>query len=204
MTRQNRIAVLAAEHAMSVSELARRADVQPHNLRRYTRQEAQPRLELAEKIAAALGVSVNEVLGTQIENGPTQVAPGRKLPVYGSAQGGAGFDITDVSSPIDFMNCPTDLMNSPDAYAVMVSGESMEPRFRAGETLLVQPGVPVRPGDDIVIQLERDDRIEALVKRFERRKNGDVICSQFNPERELEFESETILNIHKVVGSRLY
>ncbi len=201
--RQNRIAVLAAERSMSVSELARRAGVQPHNLRRYTRQEAQPRLELAEKIAAALGVTVNDVLGTQIENGPASVVPGRKLPVYGSAQGGAGFDITDVSSPIDYMTCPADLMESMDAYAVMVAGDSMEPRFRAGETVIVQPGLPVRSGDDVVIQIEDGDQIYAVVKRFDRRSDDHIKCVQFNPAEELSFRQSAVLKIDRVVGTRL-
>ena len=40
--------------------------MQPHTLRRYTRHEAEPKLELAEKLAQFFDVSVSDVLGTEI------------------------------------------------------------------------------------------------------------------------------------------
>ncbi len=52
--RKNRIKILAAQADMSIPALAEKVDVQPHTIRRYTRQEAQPRIELAEKIAVRI------------------------------------------------------------------------------------------------------------------------------------------------------
>ena len=106
---RNNIKRLCAEHDMSVSELARRIGMQPHALRRYTRvredgnQEAQPSVELATKIADALGVSIDKVIGVDLgisaRQGNREV---RKMPLYGAVQGGeVGFDITDVTEPID-------------------------------------------------------------------------------------------------------
>tara|TARA_R110000737_G_scaffold155055_1_gene184000 strand:+ start:128 stop:448 length:321 start_codon:yes stop_codon:yes gene_type:complete len=63
MGRKNRIKILCAEHDMNVRELAEAIKMAPSALRRYTRQELQPRLSLAERIAAFLNCTVEEVLG---------------------------------------------------------------------------------------------------------------------------------------------
>ena len=68
MDRKNQIRVLAAKNEISIAKLAVEVGVRPHTLRRYTRHDAEPRLELCEKIAEFLGVSVAEVLGTEIDS----------------------------------------------------------------------------------------------------------------------------------------
>jgi DNA-binding XRE family transcriptional regulator len=70
MDRKNQIRRLAAENNITIAKLAVEIGVQPHTLRRYTRHEAEPRLELCEKIANRLGCTIDEVL-----NSPTSVAP---------------------------------------------------------------------------------------------------------------------------------
>ena len=66
MNRKNQIRRLAAEHNITIAKLAVAIGVQPHTLRRYTRHEAEPKLELAEKLAQFFDVSVADVLGTEI------------------------------------------------------------------------------------------------------------------------------------------
>ena len=66
MNRKNQIRRLAAENNITNAKLAVEVGVQPHTLRRYTRHEAEPKLELAEKLAQFFDVSVADVLGTEI------------------------------------------------------------------------------------------------------------------------------------------
>ena len=206
--RRNRIKVLAAEKGLTIAELAVGIGVQPHTLRRYTRHEAQPRLELADKIADFFGCTREDVLGeTRAKVSPLPVLPpasqARNIPVYGAAQGGAGFDITDVTSPVDYIRAPEYLSGSSTAYAVLVVGDSMEPRFCAGETLFVHPGLPPRPGDDVVLQLRAGAETHSLVKRFVNKQNGGVIVKQLNPDREVRFDSDDVIAVHKIVGTKI-
>ena len=205
LNRSNRIKVLAAERNLSVAELAKMSGVQPHNLRRYARQEAQPRLEIAQQIAEALGVSLDDVMGTKLGSSvaPPGAREGRRIPVYGAAQGGIGYDITDVSSPVDYLAAPEWVAGNDNSYAVLVSGESMEPRFFAGEVLFVHPGLPPTPGDDVVIQIAEGRETHAVVKRLVRRSNGKIICQQFNPAAEVVFEAAAVVAVHRVVGVRI-
>lgn len=64
MERKNRIKILAAERDLSVAALGRLVGMAEATLRTYTRQERQPPLKRAKKIADKLGVSVDDVIGT--------------------------------------------------------------------------------------------------------------------------------------------
>jgi len=205
--RRNRIRVLAAERGMTIAELAARVGMQPHTLRRYTRHEAEPKLEIAEKIASILGVSIDEVLGTaiatiKVNDGISQSRTGRRIPVFGAAQGGVGFDISQVDTPVDSIIAPEYLDSCPDPYGVYVVGESMEPRFYAGEVLLVHPGKPIRAGDWVVVQFRAGPETHAIVKRFLRSSNGHVTLEQLNPAKELRFDRTEVIAVHKIVGTK--
>lgn len=198
--RQNRIKILCAEHNIPVAQLAQRIGMQPAALRRYTRQEAQPKLELAQLIAETLSVSVDDVLGVKIGTESTQV-PARQLPLYGAVQGGIGHEITDVTDPIDSIDTPSWLASVPDSYAVFVTGNSMEPRFRAREIIYVHPYRPYREGDYVVVQLQANGRVHAIVKQFVEMTDDEVILKQHNPAKELRHARSEVAAIHLVVGS---
>jgi phage repressor protein C with HTH and peptisase S24 domain len=204
---KNGIKKLCGQNDISVSELARRIGMQPPTLRRYTRmredgsQEAQPSIELATKIAKALDVSVNEVIGVDLGTAPDKnnVAT---MPLYGAVQGGVvGFDITDVTEPIDAIDTPSWLSSVPDAYAVFVTGTSMAPRFNPREVVYVHPHRPYREGDCVVVQLAANGRTHAIVKQFVEITDTHVVLRQHNPDRELRHKLEDVSAIHTIVGS---
>tara|TARA_R100000655_G_scaffold82308_1_gene121828 strand:- start:6087 stop:6713 length:627 start_codon:yes stop_codon:yes gene_type:complete len=201
--RKNRIKVLAAEADISLAELAKKIDVKPHTIRRYTRQEAQPRIELAEKIATVFGVHVNDVLGGQVISQQLPVPSSHEqMPAYGAVQAGLGFDITDVTAPIEMVNVPDYLENAPDPYAVYVTGDSMEPRFTAGELLYVHPGKPIRKNDYVVVQLNAQNANHAIVKRLVKQTNESLIVEQLSDGQTREIPAKDVISVHRVVGQR--
>jgi phage repressor protein C with HTH and peptisase S24 domain len=197
---KNRLKILLAEREMSARDLAEKLGKQPHTIRRYIRQESQPRVSLANQIAEILECTMAEVVGYEEKN--LDAPPGRKtLPIYGAAQGGEGFDITDVSAPIDAMPVPELLQACPTAYAVYVSGESMAPRYLAGEKLFVHPGIPVAGGDFVVIQFSDQNTRHAVVKRFISTSDETVMVEQFNPQKKISYPRATVEHVHKIVGT---
>ena len=198
--RKNRIKILLAEHSISAKDLALKIGKEAQTLRRYVRHEAEPRLEMANAIAEALGVSVDEVLGVD-EITQIKTEKNRMLPVYGAAEGGEGFDITNVTEPIDAIEAPPYLVSSPTAYAVYVAGDSMEPRYNAGEILFVHPGKPVKAGDSVVVQFSNGGNDHAMVKTYKKMDNDKIYLSQYNPQKNLTFPRKTVKNIHKIVGT---
>ena len=123
------------------------------------------------------------------------------MPLYGAVQGGIGHEITDVTDPIDSIDTPSWLESVPDSYAVFVTGNSMEPRFRAREIIYVHPYRPYREGDYVVVQLQANGRVHAIVKQFVEMTDGEVTLKQHNPDKELRHPRSTIAAIHLVVGS---
>jgi len=83
------------------------------------------------------------------------------------------------------------------AYAVYMSSDSQEPVLRHGDLLYVNPVIPPRPGDDVVIELQNG---EAYIKRLLRRTADDMVVQQFNPACELQFPARDIANVHLVVA----
>ncbi len=89
------------------------------------------------------------------------------------------------------------LSGVPSAYAVCMSSDSQEPVLRHGDLLYVNPVIPPRHGDDVVIELQNG---EAYIKRLLRRTNEEIIVQQFNPACELKFQAKDIANVHLVVA----
>lgn len=189
----NRLKVILAERQMSAGDLAKLLDLQPQSVRRYVRQGADPNLRLAARMAEVLDCSVDDILAP-----PS--ADANKLPVYGAAQGGLGFDITDVSEPIDMIDCPPQLEDANNAYAVYVAGESMSPRFTTGERLLVHPGRPPVSGDYVVVQFSDNQAKHAAVKQFVETTEKELVCAQLNPAEQVKYPLKIVDSIHKIVG----
>ena len=203
--RRNRIAILAAERGKTISELAEIVEVKAHTLRRYARHDSQPRLEMAQQIADKLQVSLEDVLGTDIVEPvatPVVAASNNQMPIYGAAQGGPGHDITNIETPADTAPVPAYLSGATDPYGVFVVGDSMEPRFYSGETLMVHPGRPVRKGDWVVVQFVDADGVYAVVKKFDHSNDQDVHVEQLNPPQPIRYARDSVRAVHKVVGAQ--
>jgi len=90
------------------------------------------------------------------------------IPVYGHALGGKDGGFILSGNQVSEVPVPPNLANVPDAYALYVVGESMEPRYFAGEIVFVNPRLPVCRGAFVVAQISKGDEEQphAYVKWF--------------------------------------
>lgn len=140
----------------------------------------------------------------------TTTPPGtspRDLPVYGAAMGGddGAFDFNGTVN--EYVARPPILAGVANGYAVYVQGESMEPRYFAGELVHVNPNRPITPGCFVVVQIRTGDPhvpTRGLIKQFVRRTATRLHLRQFNPQGELEHELGQVLSIHRIVGASDY
>jgi SOS-response transcriptional repressor LexA len=125
----------------------------------------------------------------------------RQIKVVGRAAAGDGGCIV-LAETVDLVSCPPQLTEVPDAYAVYVVGESMEPRYRAGEIVYVHPGRPCRRGDYVIVQVYGPipDSIYGYIKEFVS-FNDALILKQLNPPEELRFERSSVIAVHRIVMS---
>ncbi|MGA2915561.1 MAG: XRE family transcriptional regulator [Sedimentisphaerales bacterium] len=91
----------------------------------------------------------------QVEEDKTAVKPGRLIPVINRVAAGYPVDFDDLEYPAgfadDYVRCPD--IDDPQAFAVRVIGDSMEPKFLEGDIVIFSPGAEVRTGDDCFIRL---------------------------------------------------
>lgn len=138
----------------------------------------------------------------------SQPAPAREfgraglIPVVGVAKGGADGLFEFNGQVVDRLARPPILASVMDAYAVFVSGESMEPRYFSGEAVFVHPGRPVRKGNFVVVQLHPENDGEpplGFVKQFVAWTPSEIVLSQYNPAGEIRFDRERVLSVHRIV-----
>ncbi len=139
----------------------------------------------------------------------TQVVTTNKmLPVLGMAVGGDDGRYIFNGSIIDYVVCPPSLENVAGAYAVYIDGESMYPRFKAGETVWVHPGKPARRGDDVIVQIKPTDDDGSppwgYVKEYVGRQGNSLVLKQYNPPIEIQFDVSDVLTTHPIVLAGKY
>ena len=126
---------------------------------------------------------------------------GARIPAYGQAVGGRDGEFILNGNRIVDVLAPPSLQGVPDAYAVYVVGDSMEPRYFAGEAVFVNPRLPVRRGDFVVAQVavEAGEPPHAYIKRFVARDARTLRLEQFNPKKSLEFPVGRVISVHRII-----
>ncbi len=170
---------LAARSGLSASGLARRAGLDPTTFNRSKRitpsgRARWPSTESIAKALAATGTPIDAFLELiNVSNTPSA----RSVPLIGFAQAGAGGYFDDGGFPVgegwDEIAFPG--VNDEHAYALEVSGQSMEPAYRDGDVILVSPAAPIRRGDRVVVRTRSG---EVMVKELKRRTAKAIeLCS---------------------------
>ena len=97
----------------------------------------------------------------------------------GFAEAGAGGYFDDGGFPAgegwDEIAFPA--VNDEHAYALEVSGQSMEPAYRDGDVVVVSPAAPIRRGDRVVVRT-RDG--EVMAKELKRRTAKSIELKSLN------------------------
>jgi phage repressor protein C with HTH and peptisase S24 domain len=129
------------------------------------------------------------------------VTSGNRIPVYGSAVGGVDGEFAMNGVALYEVVAPAVLNDITGAYAVQVSGESMEPRYFDGEVVFVNPRRRVVKNDFVIVQIfaeHEDDPPLAYIKRFVRHNAVELVLSQYNPVKELRFPHERVKSVHYI------
>ena len=170
---------LAAHHGLTASGLARRAGLDPTAFNPSKREGAdgRPRWPSTESLARVL-----ESVGSRFEDFAALV-DGRRgaiAPLIGFAQAGqdgffddAGFPVGGGWEEVRFPGLETE-----SVYALEISGDSMEPAYRAGDRIIVSPGSQVKPGDRVVAKTIDG---EVMAKVLARKNTRTVDLASLNP-----------------------
>ncbi len=125
------------------------------------------------------------------------------IPVYGQAVGGKDGQFVLNGNQVSEVLAPASLSSVPNAYAVYVVGDSMEPRYFAGETVFVNPRLPISRGAFVVAQISGGEESvpHAYVKRFVSQDSRRLRLEQYNPKKVIEFPTSKVVSVHRIILS---
>ncbi len=155
--------------------------------------------ETLNKIASYFGVSVDYLLGNEsVSDGPPAPSrPGSKwIPVLGKVA--AGTPIEAVEDILDYEEIDAKTAASGEHFALQIKGQSMEPRIKDGDVVIVRKQDGCDSGDVAVVLVNGD---EATVKRIKKEPAGIMLIPS-NPSYEPKFYSnDEILSLPvRIIG----
>jgi phage repressor protein C with HTH and peptisase S24 domain len=161
---------LAARAGLSASGLAKRSGLDPTTFNKSKRvagagRARWPSTESISKALAATGTSLETFVGL-IQGSSTPVAS-RCVPLLGFAEAGAGgyFDEGGFPTGAGWDEVVFPAVDDEHAYALEVSGESIEPAYRDGDVILISPAAPIRRGDRVVVKTRAGEMMAKELKR---------------------------------------
>lgn len=213
-------------------EVADRLGVEQPTVQRWEAGKREPDNATLRRLAEIFGVKVSDLLGESSPPIPVSTAlpapmpavpPGqwaRDVPVVGGGLAaplhvsvkGQGLEIEqtslDFGADPDFAPRPPSFATNRTIYCVYVWGDSMMPRFDAGDRLYVDPRRPANVGEDVVVQLRADPNsddlqvVVALIKKLVRRNGSTIELEQYNPATRLTIDLARVTSIHRIVPWR--
>jgi phage repressor protein C with HTH and peptisase S24 domain len=200
---------LAAENGLSASGLARRSGLDPTTFNPSKRRMPDgrnrwPSTESVAKVLDATGASLDAfatlVSGARaLASTASARTTARRVPLIGFAQAGSDGYFDDGGYPVgggwDEVSLPE--IGDPNAYALEISGDSMEPVFRDGDMVIMSPSAPIRRGDRVVV---RTDHGEVMAKQLARRSARRIELRSLNPSHpNYSFDLSEVTWMHRIV-----
>ncbi len=196
---------LAAEYGLSASGLAKRSGLDattfnPSKRRMPDGRARWPSTESLAKVLDATGASL-EMFTSLVTGSATVVSarPQRRIPLLGMAQAGGDGFFDDAGFPVggswDEVSLPE--IADPNAYALEIAGDSMEPVFRDGDMVVMSPAAPIRRGDRVVARTVAG---EVMAKQLARRSAKRIELKSLNPDhRDRSFDLIEVAWVHRII-----
>ena len=180
----NAIDTIAERYGYSASGLAKKSGLDPTSFNPSKRMgpDGRPRwptMESISRLLAASGANVEEF--SDLLSGRKGQPPKRKqIPLLGFARAGKGGFFDDSGFPAgngwDEIDVPG--VTDQNAYALEITGDSMMPFYREGDTIIVSPAATMRKGDRVVV---RTTDGQVMAKIMQRQTSKTLELASFNP-----------------------
>lgn len=190
----NRVKELRKEHKISQQKLADILNVHQTAISQWETGRTSPDISIATEMAKLFNVSLEYLLG--IEEGASQESipskparrKGVRIPVYGDTAAGVpilAIEDFDSDDPDDWEEITEDMAHGGDYIALRIKGDSMEPRMKTGDVVIVRLQPDIETGDVAIVRVNGDS---ATCKKIKKTPQGLWLIS-FNPEYEPMFYS---------------
>ena len=125
---------------------------------------------------------------------------GRPVPIINKVVAGYPHDFTDLDYPPsvadDYVRVPD--VHDPQAFAARIVGDSMQPKYKQGDTVIFSPNRPAQSGDDCFVRFGKDN--STTFKRFGAGEGGKIRLEPLNEKYPVEqYDPEEITGLWPAV-----
>ena len=152
--------------SLKQADLVRLTGIDKSSISLYLSGKITPKGDKLYKLAIALNVTPEWLSGFNVPMRPKDKRS-FKIPVLGTVR--AGYPTDAVENIIDYEEISEEMARNGEYFALMVKGDSMEPRFTDGDVVIVRKQEDVDNGDIAIILVNGD---EATIKKIQKFKGG--------------------------------
>jgi phage repressor protein C with HTH and peptisase S24 domain len=194
---------------MTPQQFANAAGIDLQALRALEKRDSKTS-QFTEQIARALELTTDQLLSGDIairtgqyEENVTEAPALRsamRIPVVGHIRGGDDGYLEELEYPAGYGDGHIEYWTKdPQAFALRIKGDSMHPRYRAGEYAVVTPGIEASPGMDVAVKLTNGKK---LLKQLNWVRGDEIqLLSINNGYAPMTIPMNEIESIHRVAGS---
>jgi len=142
-------------------------------------------------------VTANASTGSLAEGADPTTSKG--IPILGKTRGSSGGHWEELGYPAAYSEGVLEARSrDPGAYALLVEVDTMAPRIRAGEAILVEPHHLAQPGDEVVVRLKAGEMMIRVI--VSRREGWITLDALAGDEARIVVREQEIVAMHFVAG----
>jgi len=190
---------------LSAKEVAKRAGVSDVYILYIEKGLRNPTFSNLVKIISALGVQFEEFListghaSHEVREPSVEPMPYGRLstiPVISWVKAGRWKEVCDAFEPGDADEWIESDIRGRNVFALRVTGDSMEPEFKEGEIIIINPHIEARPGDFVVVKNKQGEATFKQLKKY----GSSWVLHPLNPKYpDIEVKKGDFIIIGKVV-----
>lgn len=103
------------------------------------------------------------------------------------------------AQPVGYFTRPKNLIGRDYIYAIHVDSNKMEPRYKRGDPLYIDPLRPPVEGDDIVIKITDEEGTFTAMRTLTKFGNDTIEITQYNPKKTTVVKIQNIQAIERII-----
>lgn len=197
-----RLSDLMSEFGENTYSISKRLGMSAATISRYMNGHMLPKLPTVYSLANIFHVNPLWLMGYDCSRESKKLSKSLQIPVLGTVR--AGLPMEAVENILDYEEISEDMARQGDFFALQIKGDSMEPRIKEGDVVIVRKQPDVESGEVAIVLVNGDEATIKKVQKF----NGGINLVPSNPAYEVktysndDIESLPVSIIGKVVELR--
>ena len=182
---------------MTQEALAALINVDRSSIGKYEgRSAVVPPADVLERIADVFNVSIDYLLGRQDRPDILVSTGGVWIPVLGRVA--AGIPIEAIEDVEDYEEISLDMAKTGEFFALKIQGDSMEPRIKTGDVVIVKQQPDCDNGDVAVVLV---NGLDATVKRIKKSPEGIMLIPTNSAYEPMFYSNEDVKKLPvRIIG----